>query len=113
MPGGARSARTPEGPGTGVTSFVRLRQGGADDSRLQEGGRHSPCAARPAAVRPTPVVKVPSGPLPEPHGPRLPLRMWERGSPRNPAARAGRRCLAKATRPSVGQGAVSQDSGQR
>lgn len=81
-PGGVRSARTPEGPRTGVTSFERLRRWGADDSRLQEGGRHSPCAARPAAVRPTPAVKVPSGPLPEPHGqqgPRLPLRMWEGG----------------------------------
>lgn len=94
MPGGARSARTPEGPGTGVTSFERLRQGGADDSRLQEGGRHSPCAARPAAVRPTPAVKVPSGPLPKPHGPRLPLRMWE-GGVSTESRRTGRKTLPR------------------
>lgn len=82
-PGGMRFARTTDGPGTEVTSVdcSRRRVRSADDSRRQEGGRGRSSAARSAAVRHTPAVKVPSSPLPKPHskhGPRLPLRTWGR-----------------------------------
>lgn len=110
-PGGESFARTSGGPRTGVTSFdhplpQEVGVGALATPARQEGGRDRPSAARSAAVRHTPAVKVPSGPLPKPHcehGPRLPLRMCWGRSPRLPAAQAGRSCLSRVTRPSVGQ----------